>query len=409
MRTPGLHTLRRFFVGLGLVLVCGVGGLGYAGDQVTFTDADASAPRLEKSKKTTPQDQGKRRWESFLDRLSGPTRGGSLEAVTPPPFAPAVPGTETVVPLTEKEWQRLKERQNWIHRRPEDLGKTDRDTPGLLGVRGENQVGQPEPSTTAPKPRQGWLTEYYEQLSKNRSGAETAIPEPLRNSPESARDRRRQLNPLPEVSAWEGASPQRGESLRPVEAAGFGRGDTPAWERSALATQRPGETDMTAEQMAREPLWLRNRGSLERSRYSLSPQVGPAPALPGTPALEGVARIMGQNPIGNPLAAAPLAANPLSSLDPVTAYPDPTRELLNPVTPVKSGQGADPKAVGPGLNSAETTPARNRMLSASPGPLSSVAPAGAGADVRLPATPTPDERRALHSIKLNLELPRRSF
>lgn len=395
--------------GLGLLLVCGAGGPGIAGDKVTFSDADAAAPRLEKSVRTAPQEQGRRRWESFLDRLSSPSRGGSLEAVTPPPFAPAVPGTETVVPLTEKEWRQLKERQNWIHRRPEDLGKTDRDTPGVLGVRGENQPAMSEPLPTTSKARQGWLADYYEQLSKNRSESETSIPEPLRNAPWSARDRRRPSNVLPEATPWEGAPPQMGESLRPVEAAGFGRSGPAAWERSAPATERPRETDTPVEEVAREPSWLRNPGSPDRGRFSLSPLAGPAPTSPGAPALEGVARIFGQNPIGNPLTAAPLAANPLSSLDPVTAYPDPTRELLNPVTPVKSGQGTDTKAAAPGLNSAETTPARSRMLSASPGPLSSVAPAGAGADVRLPATPSPDERRALQSIKLNLELPRRSF
>lgn len=409
MRTPGYHTRGRLSAALGLVLVCGAGGPGFAGDKVTFSDADAAAPRLEQSQKTTPPGQGKRRWENLLDRLSSPARGGSLEAVTPPPFAPAVPGTETVVPLTEKEWQRLKERQNWIRRRPEDLGKTDRDTPGFPGMRGENQSALPEPSPTPPKARQGWLTEYYEQLSKNRSEAETAIPEPLRNAPWSARDRRRPSNGLPEATPWEGAPPPQGESLRPVEATGFGRTEPAAWERSTLATERPRENDSPAEEIARDPSWLRNPGSPERSRFSLSPLAGPSPTSPGAPALEGVARILGQNPIGNPLAAAPLAANPLSSLDPVTAYPDPTRELLNPVTPVKSGQGTDPKAVAPGLSSAETAPARSRMLSASPGPLSSVAPAGAGSDIRLPATPSPDERRPLHSIKLNLELPRRSF
>lgn len=403
MRTPGFHTRGRLYAGLGLVWICCSGGPACAGDKVTFTDSEDAAPRVERSQKTTPQ--SRRRVENFLDRLSQP-RGGSLEAVTPPPFAPAVPGNETVVPLTEKEWQRLKERQNWIHRRPEDLGKADRDLPAGLGGRDENQPGLPDRPSTTPKARQGWLTEYYERLSKDRSQAETAVPEPLQNSPWSTRDRRRSsgTGALAETTPWPGAPSPAGDSLRPVEAAGFGRSEAAAWERSAMTTERPREADSPTDGLTHEPSWLRSAGSPERDRFGLNPLTAPMPTPPGTPALEGVARILGQNPIGNPL-----AANPLSSLDPVTAYPDPTRELLNPVTPVKSGLGQNARSDAPGQGNAETTPARSRMLSASPGALSSMTPASAGTDVRLPATPSAEARQPLQSIKLNLELPRRSF
>ncbi len=394
---------------MGLVLVCGGGTPGWAGDKVTFTDAEDAAPRVQQSTKTKTATPQKRRLENFLDQISRPRGGGSLEAVAPPPFATATPDPGAVPPLTEKEWQQLWKRQNWIQRRPEDLGKPERDASGLLGVRESNQTDLSEPSSTSPRARQGWLVEYYEQLGKARSEAESAVPEPLRDPLRSGRERRRPTDLSLENPAWDGQpSARTGESLKPVEAAGFSPGVSISRNPAAFAPERARETRPGVAEETRNPAWLRGASAMDRVRLPASPLAGPA-SPPGTPPLEGVARILGQNPIASPLAGNALAANPLSSLDPVTAYPDPTRELLNPVTPVKSGPGPEPGLTISGPGGLETAPTRSRMLSGSPGALSSVAPAGSGPDLRLPAPSATEERRGVHSIKLNLELPRRSF
>jgi hypothetical protein len=404
MQTPRSH--RRFWLlaGLGLVLVGGGPGPARAGDSVIFSDSDKAGEKLEESRKAPAR--RKPRIENFLDRLSQP-RGSSLEAVTPPPFAPTAPGAEAVTPLTEKEWQQLKERQNWIQRRPEDLGKEARDPQRAFGVREQNQPGSPG----NPKARQGWLVEYYQQLSKTRAEAENAVPGPLRDASGASRDRRREGGQSYGALAGDGATrPGAGESLRPVGAPGFSRVEVAPGERSPAASD---DLPFSAENLlnspsanekgGRDPSWLRSASGLERPRTGFSPLPG-MPVAPVNPAVAEVNRLLGNDPLGNPL-----AANPTSSLDPVSTFPDPTREVLNPVTPAKSGEGRDALLAPAARPSLETQPTRSRMLSGTPGILGPEPPGTARSPLSQPPGAAPEERRGLHSIKLNLELPRRSF
>jgi len=408
MQTPRSH--RRFWLlaGLGLVLVGGGPGPARAGEAVIFSDSEKAGEKLEQSRKAPAQ--RKPRLENFLDRLSQP-RGSSLEAVAPPPFAPTAPGAETVTPLTEKEWQQLKERQNWIHRRPEDLGKDARDPQRAFGVREQNQPGSPG----NPKARQGWLVEYYQQLDKTRAEAENAVPGPLRNASGALRDRRRDSGrdgrePYGALAGEGTGRPEAGESLRPVGAAGFGRVEVAPGERSPAASedlQFSAENPLAApsgnEKGSRDPSWLRGAPGLERPRPGFATLPG-MPTAPINPAVAEVNRLLGNDPLGNPL-----AANPVSSLDPVSTFPDPTREVLNPVTPAKPGEGRDSLLAPAARPSLETQPTRSRMLSGAPSLLGAEPPGTARSPLSQPPGAAAEERRALHSIKLNLELPRRSF
>lgn len=405
MQTP--RSPRRFWLlaGLGLVLVGGGPGPARAGDAVIFSDSEKAGEKLEEARKAPAQ--RKPRYENFLDRLSQ-SRGSSLEAVAPPPFAPTAPGAETVTPLTEKEWQQLKERQNWIQRRPEDLGKDARDPQRAFGVREQNQPGVP----TNPKARQGWLVEYYQQLGKTQAEAENALPGPLRNANGALRDRRREGGrELYGALAGEGtARPEAGESLRPIGAYGFSRGAVAPGEPSPATSA---DLQFSAENLladprgnekgGRDPAWLRGAPGLERSRPGFSP-LPAMPVAPINPAVAEVNRLLGNDPLGQPL-----AANPISSLDPVSTFPDPTREVLNPVTPARPGEGRDSLLAPAARPSLETQPTRSRMLSGTPGILAAEPPGTARSPLSQPPGAAPEERRGLHSIKLNLELPRRSF
>ncbi len=408
MQTPRSH--RRFWLlaGLGLVLVGGGPGPARAGDAVIFSDSEKAGEKLEQSRKAPAR--RKPRFENFLDRLSQP-RGSSLEAVAPPPFAPTAPGAETVTPLTEKEWKQLKERQNWIHRRPEDLAKDARDPQRAFGVHHQNQPGAPG----NPRAGQGWLVEYYQQLGRAQAEAENAVPGPLRNTSGALRNRRRDGNrddrePYGALASDGTAPPTTGESLRPVGAQGFSRFEAAPGERSQAAAE---DLQFSAENLfdspsgnekgSRDPSWLRSAPGLERPRPGFSPLAG-LPAAPLNPAVAEVNRLLGNAPLG-----APLAANPISSLDPVSTFPDPTREVLNPVTPARSGEGRDSPLAPAGRPGLETQPTRTRMLTGAPGILGAEPPGTARSPLSQSPGAATEERRGLHSIKLNLELPRRSF
>lgn len=405
MQTPRSHRRVWLLAGLGLVLVGGGPGPARAGDAVIFSDSEKAGEKLEEARKAPAQ--RKPRYENFLDRLSQP-RGSSLEAVAPPPFAPTAPGAETVTPLTEKEWQQLKERQNWIHRRPEDLGKDARDPQRAFGVREQNQPGAP----ANPRARQGWLVEYYQQLGKTQAEAENALPGPLRNASGALRDRRRDGS-RESYGALAGdgmARPEAGESLRPMGAYGFSRVAVAPGEPSPAASE---DLQFSAENLLEgprgnekggsDPAWLRGAHGLERSRPGLSP-LPAMPVAPINPAVAEVNRLLGNDPLGQPL-----AANPISSLDPLSTFPDPTREVLNPITPARPGEGRESLLAPAGRPSLETQPTRNRMLSGTPGILAAEPPGTARSPLSQPPGAAPEERRGLHSIKLNLELPRRSF
>lgn len=393
MHAPGIKTRFWLLAGLGMILA-GAGTDACGGERVTITDSDQPPSKLEQSKKPRPQRSW--RFENPLDRIGRPG-GGSLDAVTAPPFAPNTPGFEVTPPLTEKELRDWKQRQNWIQRTTKDFGGPESDARRALGVRDREQSGTSE----QPKANTGWLAEYYDELGKTQTEANTGAPDPLRDADRQQRDRNKPPGFL-EMSGR--AQPEAGDSLRPIEAGGFAGSEGMPWRNSNTATADPYEVQPDLERGPnRQPSWLRRSPGLGRDRSSVSPVFAPqslATESPSGSPLQGVARILGNNPIGNPLATAPI-----SSLDPVTAYPDPTREALNPVKPVE-GRAQPVRASG--LAGVET-PGRNRMLTTSPGVLGNEPAAAQRTGISQPVGGATEERRPLHSIKVNLDMPRRSF
>ncbi len=376
------------------MILAGASPAARGGEKVTITDSEQPRSKLEQSKKPRPQRSW--RFENPLDRIGRPG-GGSLEGVTAPPFAPNTPGLEVTPPLTEKELREWKQRQNWIQRRTEDLGGPESDPHRALGVRDTEQPGTPEDPTAG----KGWLTEYYDELGKAQTEAGRGAPDPLRDRDRQKRDRN---NPsgFPELS--DRARPDAGDSLRPIEAGGFAGSEGSPWQGSKTSTADPYEVQPDLERGPnRQPTWLRRSPGPGRDRSSVSPVFAPqslAAEPPSGSPLQGVARILGNNPIGNPLATAPI-----SSLDPVTAYPDPTREALNPVKPVEGRvQPIQPS----GLAGMEN-PGRGRMLTTTPGVLGNESSAAQRMGISQPVGGATEERRPLHSIKVNIDMPRRSF
>lgn len=413
MQAPRISTPRRLWAALGMVLAGATALSGRAGEAVIFSDSEKAGSRLEESKPTPPP---KQRWQIANPWDPFGRRGGSsLDAVSLPPFAPATPGQAPVAPLTEKEWQMLKERQNWmLYRRLGEPSSSERDV--LEWTEGTDRSNSRTPTPEAPgarsKARQGWLADYYEQLSKNRTEGEQAVPEPLRNSGrlDSDRSRRSRLTQPGTILLPDGTPVPAGtESLRPVEAGGFSRANPLSRPPNSMAPGRETTRDLLSRpdrSNADSPVWL--SGPLEAGRLRQDLWTRPNP--PGTPssagpALEGVARILGSSPLGTPLASPSLGTTPLSSLDPVNAYADPTREALNPVRPVEK----DPLRVIPSGATGLEPPERRRLLTTTPGVLAGDLPASTAPALSQPVNSASEERRSLHSIKVNLELPRRSF
>ncbi len=373
------------------------------GETVIFSDRGDNVPSARV--RDPRQNRSKRSWgwENPLEHIGRGSRG-SLDAVTAPPFAPVVPPAETYVPLTDKELRQLRERRHWIQRRPEDLDRPNTDPRAILGVRKTDSPGTREGTGQSGK---GWLAEYYERAGESRQ------TETDRDNNRLTSERSSGRSPS-EQDAWLGGPEDRRDlgtppSLQPADTF-WG----PDWEKRVGEGFRPEALDPfeTRQEYLRSsyagPTWLRTPPRRERQRPSL-----PAFLQPGGPnnaagtsgtaePLQGIARILGGNPISSPF-----NNSPVTSLDPVMAYPDPTREAMNPVTPVNY------RAEGirlPGMADANIqAPGRDRMLTRS-----ASAPTLAAPNAVLPSPAqglnnTPDQRRPLHSIKVNIEMPRRSF
>ena len=104
-----------------------------ADEPVHFSDSTAN-PGAQQKKVRTESGPG-------LDSLIG--RGGpSLEALTAPPFRPVDTATPRV--LTPKEQERLSRERNWMFRDPADSGVSDKAAREAFGVRSQDWKSTPE-------------------------------------------------------------------------------------------------------------------------------------------------------------------------------------------------------------------------------------------------------------------------
>jgi hypothetical protein len=398
MRHVGSRTRRWLSASLGLTLAGG-GIAALAGEKVTFSNSDRrpNAPATDPRKAKV---NGTRSIENPFESFG---RGSSsLEGVTAPPFAPSAPTPEPQAPLTDKERRLLDQRQNWILRSADDYQRDQNDANRAFGVEQFDDKG----GTRRPEASKGKLVDYYERLSKSQEAGAQAVPEALRNSGLSGRtggsldSRTGRRDP--------GASQPDG-SLAPMRATGFAGDRTDLSFEAAFSEpesgarfgeERLGDNRLGADRQGDDsPEWLRTAlgqsGALSLGGPATTPLSSPG-GIAGEE-LRGVSRILGSSPIGNPL----------SSLDPVTAYPDPTREILNPV--VGRPVGASLRPAAPGALAGPDQLGRSLPL----GGASSVLDGGPGLAQQSGLGKVLDasapERRSLHSIKVNLEMPKRSF
>lgn len=371
-------TLRRWTL-VGAVLA----GLGYqgpvawAGEKVTFSDTDRRPTLPDANKRDTGRSIN---FENPFTSFG--SRGGSLNGVTARPFAPStLMTTPQTTPLTKRELDLLNERRNWILQRPDGgkLGETDADKAFGVDDFGGKSAGK---SNSTLDNDQGDLVRYYKSL-EDRSGADAATPgqDALKNTVGSL-----------------GNQDSRSESLGATPA-------NPFAEPTGLSTlSQPRDSAFDS---LRSPTAAQENGWLTKSLREINASAnrgvaGGLDTVNGAPAkdLSGMAMVLGQSPI-----ASPIAASPISKLDPLSTYPDSTREALNPVI----GQSLDSKKspLQPAFTASEKF---DKALRLPP----STALQGLGASMLAPsasrsiASPLA-QPRSLSSTKVQFELPKRSF
>ncbi len=358
-------------------------GLGYqgpvawAGEKVTFSDTDRRPTLPDANKRDTGRSIN---FENPFTSFG--SRGGSLNGVTARPFAPStLMTTPQTTPLTKRELDLLNERRNWILQRPDGgkLGETDADKAFGVDDFGGKSAGK---SNSTLDNDQGDLVRYYKSL-EDRSGADAATPgqDALKNTVGSL-----------------GNQDSRSESLGATPA-------NPFAEPTGLSTlSQPRDSAFDS---LRSPTAAQENGWLTKSLREINASAnrgvaGGLDTVNGAPAkdLSGMAMVLGQSPI-----ASPIAASPISKLDPLSTYPDSTREALNPVI----GQSLDSKKspLQPAFTASEKF---DKALRLPP----STALQGLGASMLAPsasrsiASPLA-QPRSLSSTKVQFELPKRSF
>lgn len=369
----------------------GGGGVASAGEKVTFSDNDRRPT-------TSTADPRKDRRSRAVDRenpLGGFAPGGSsLDGVMAPPFAPSVAAPEASIPLTEKELRLLDQRQNWIFRTPADLQRDHGDAHTVFGVR-ERESGAPGTRSETGGSR-ARLVDYYDRLGREReAGASGGVNTP-RDS-QTGPDRPGQASPV--FAFPEGLSRNDG-SLAPVHPPGFGDPASSLTPPGVFTSTDTTFSDPDGRRASPDSDWARPDWTRSGPSFRESPVAPPFPVTdrPLAEQLTGVSRILGASPIGNPL----------SSLDPVTAYPDPTREPLNPVIGRPVNASARPLGTLPSGNESPQAGGRTAPFSTSPAILATT-PGLTGTGPGRTADSAAPERRTLQSMKVNLDMPRRAF
>lgn len=362
----------------GLVVVL-VSAAGWAGEGVTFSDR-RSEPRPAVTSRPASRGLG-------LDKPLGSFDPGasSLQGITAPPFA-----TPNAIPLTPRERELLIQRRDWILQSPDNRLGSSEEVNRAFGVRDY----KPESSgkDNDKEKEKGTLSRYYEKLEAAEEAQSSVKPQDQERSTPDNNNNADSLSPFgverTPQDFWGGggylgpSDRSSGDSMSPRLgdfSSGFRSDSLGMAARDANRWPKPFEAD---------------RSSGRKSSFSFQ-TLGGAEAANQPTAAE---RLLGSNPVGNPI-----GRDPISSLDPVTAYPDPTRQALNPV--VSSPVGS----LGSPLQAA--SPGRDRPLASSPSSVMRDLGGGSfrGAFSPNGASPVFNERRTLNSMKVTLEAPRRGF
>lgn len=370
MQRRGSFARARFAVGL--LLATASTAVVWAGEGVTF-----SGRRPDPRPAATSRTPGSRLTIQSPLNSFGPG-ASSLQAIPAPPFA-----APRALPLSPRERELMEQRRDWIMQSSENRLDSRDEVNRAFGVRDY------DPDTAAKKKKEsetdkGTLTRYYEKLEAE----ESAPAEPGHSKPEETDSLSPMgLEPLPAYGGYD-------SYLSPGNRAGAGNDPMSPRLNDISAGLRSDPFGAAAREAGRwpQPFEAERPGSRKPSFSFQSGTGGESAAQPSS-----VERLLGGNPIDTTV-----SRGPVSSLDPVTAYPDPTREALNPViAPPVTSLGSPLQADGS---------VRDRSLAVSP---SSALRDLGGSPLRSSfgaiSTGPRVERRTLNSMKVQLDAPRRSF
>ncbi len=346
-----------------------------AGEGVTFSDRNSN-------RRPVTEGRGAARRFSTQNPFGGFDSGSSsLQSIPATPFASPQP-----TPLSPRDRERLQQQRDWIMNAPEDRLRSSDDVNRALGVRDY----QPETESKENEAAQGNLVRFYQKLEAAEADAAKATSlDPSRERPTDSlsplgADSRSGSTPFGAPSSFQhrdGRPESRGPRFSDLSLGG------PSEPLGTLGRQ-PGQWD---------GLFDRSRNNDRPSTFSVLETNPGAPKEP-----RDLERLLGGNPV-----TSPLAQSPITSLDPVTAYPDPTREPLNPVVSSPVGTLPSPLQADTRIGRGGRQP----LLGASPATRNldrGGSLRGSLGDPNAPAGPV-SSQRALGAMKVQLEMPRRSF
>lgn len=352
-----------------LMLTCGAS----AGEKVTFTDKRSPHEPVTQSRPGTARVTIESPLGSFSPGSS------SLRGIPAPPFSSPRPA-----PLTPQQREALDQRRDWIMQTPDDRLADSEKVNRALGVR--DYSAEDAGKTAEEATENGTLLRFYEKLEAGESADLPAATGQASSEPTES------LSPLGLDGAptFPGAQPHA-----PSGEWSPAYGTPSSWNNGVPAGRlEPFRVPPRALGAMERPFEPR-RGAESTSSFLRQVIAG----TEGAPEPSGIERLLGGSPISSPIAS-PIVRSPITSLDPVTAYPDPTREALNPVVTSPIGSLNSPLQAG-----AATSP-RSLLTTPSLMGRTLVGSESVGGSLKAGSR---NDRGALQSIKVQLEMPRRSF
>jgi hypothetical protein len=319
----------------------------------------------------------------------------SFRPITQMPYNPPRPGAARV--LTLRERQMLDQDKNWIFQDPSETGLTDRNLHRALGVRSvETEVEEGEDSDQLMTAMERYVTSQQDRDRDLTAGGEEGSGE---------------VTPQASWMQDTGSSPSRfqlqpeAQALREdplyLEMTGLADRTDPEIER-ALEAARESERElrMTLQQAARGQMFgieTRSLGrSLQRGRSGNRQQSALEGLLGSRAAREG---------------ERPVSSRVGSMLDPVNAYPDLTRQELDPVVARPNGAG-ESSASMPLFSSPQN--ASSSLAGRSSRGISDLLRPSAANNSLMPAMSNPQDSlqpsySPTKNMQLRLQLPGRTF
>lgn len=360
-----------------------------AGEAARLSDVPVAPPTAEQAEIL----RLRRQQQSVLPSRANSSRP-SLEPVNTMPFQTS-PRSSPGITLTPRDLERLDQNKNWLFQDPSETGLTEENLQRALGVRSlegeEGSLGAGNEARTA--------MERYVENQRSAAGES----EDTGNIQDEG-DRMAWMQDSASMTSPFGAYPATPEALRNdplyLELTGLDNRLDPELERTLRAVRESGQD-------VRDALHQAGRGQVfGLETRSLRDSLQPGAARESDRGLGSLGGLLDSEAVSSPIG--PRVG---SVLDPVNAYPDLTRQELNPVVvrPTGLGDSLTPKPVFSDLQNARNSLARTpgRGLSDLMGP----AP---GRGSLMPSMSSPqDSLQPMYSptkdVRRQLTLPGRAF